>query len=72
MVVGYPNLCLWVHAKLAPKASDGSSARWSSSYRLVVVLRAETSVTQVVLDKIEVSNHRRMQQKKFAESRVHP
>jgi hypothetical protein len=71
IVVGYPNLYLQVHVKLFPKAGDGSSARWSSSYRLIVVLMAEPSVTQVVLDKNEAINHRRMQQAKFVESKFH-
>jgi hypothetical protein len=32
---------------------------------------AKASVTQVVLDKNEAINHRRMQQAKFAESKFH-
>jgi hypothetical protein len=71
MIAGYPSLCLRVHAELAPKVSDGSSLRWSSSYRLIVVLRAEASVTQVILDENEAINHRRMQQAKFAERKFH-
>jgi hypothetical protein len=45
-VVGYPSLCLRTHAKLASKASDGSSARESSNYEAVVVLRTKVSVIQ--------------------------
>jgi hypothetical protein len=50
--------------KLTPKASDGSSARQSSSYRLIVVLRAEASVTQVVVDKNEAINKQSLQKSK--------
>jgi hypothetical protein len=67
MVVDYPSLCLGVHVKLAPKASDGLNARWSSSYRLIVVLMAEASITQVVLDENEAINHRKMQKTIFVE-----
>jgi hypothetical protein len=42
MVVGYPSLFLRTHAKIPSKASDGSSARWSPSYRVVVIFEAET------------------------------
>jgi hypothetical protein len=56
-----------MHAKLAPRASDGSITRWSSSYRLIVVLRAEASVIKVVLNENEAINHRKTQQMKFAE-----
>jgi hypothetical protein len=46
MVVGHPSLCLQTRVKLASKASDGSSARWSSSYEVIAVLRTEASFIQ--------------------------
>jgi hypothetical protein len=66
MVVYYPSFSLRIHAKLAPRASDGSSTRWSSSYRLIVILRAEASIIRVVLDESKAINHRKTQQMKFA------
>jgi hypothetical protein len=67
MVVGYPSFSLRIHAKLAPRASGGSSTRGSPSYRPIVALRAEASVVRVALNKNEAINHRKMHQMKFAE-----
>jgi hypothetical protein len=67
MVVCYPSFSLWIHVKLAPRASDGSSTRWSSSYRLIVILRVEASIVRVVLDESKAINYRKTQQMKFAE-----
>jgi hypothetical protein len=40
--------------------------RWSPSYRLIVVLRAEASIVRVALNENETINHRKTQQTKFA------
>jgi hypothetical protein len=60
---------LWRRAKLSPRAGDGSSTRGSPSYRLIVVLRVEASVVQVVLNKGKTINQK-IHQMKFAEKYI--
>jgi hypothetical protein len=56
-----------VHAKLAPRDSDGSATRWSPSYRSIVILGAEANVIRVILNESKTINYREMQQVKFVE-----
>jgi hypothetical protein len=60
MVIDCPSISLRVHAKLAPRVSDGSGTRWSPSYRSIVVLRAEANITRVILNKSKAINHKEM------------